>query len=104
AHDRRKLGDGSRAQVIAVGESARQNDGVKAGDVGRLVPDKVNRLLQDLVERIESVVVAIRSGEDDNTNFHRVATPWGTLIITGDAALRKWRFGNFSGDATCGRA
>src|SRR6476659_8368495 len=38
-HDRRKTGNGTGAQIVAVGKSAGQNDGVAASQVLRLVPD-----------------------------------------------------------------
>ena len=70
AHHRRKAGDGSGAQVIAIRKAAGQQDGVKAGNVLRLMPDEFRRLVQDFVDGVKSVVIAVRSGKDDNTNLH----------------------------------
>ena len=50
-HHRRKTGDGAGAQVVAVRESAGQNDGVEAGEVLRLVPDEFSGLVEDFAER-----------------------------------------------------
>src|SRR5713226_1003515 len=76
-HHRRKACDGSGAQIIAVREAARQNDGVAIREVLRLVPDKFDGLFQDVPEGIKRVVVAIGPGEDDDSKFHVVVTPWG---------------------------
>ena len=83
-HDRRKTGDGAGAEIIAIRKAAGQDDRIEAGEIFGLVPDEFDRLPQDAADGVESVVIAIGTGKDDNTNFHRLATPWGRNIIAGD--------------------
>jgi hypothetical protein len=83
AHHRRKSRDGAGAQIIAVGKSARKNDGVKAGEILRLVPDEIDGLCRTSPKRVKGVVIAIRSGKYDNTKFHRVPVSLERFIIAG---------------------
>jgi hypothetical protein len=36
---------------------------------------------------VECVVIAIGAGKYDNTDLHRLATPWGTVIIAGERGM-----------------
>src|SRR5882724_10875367 len=61
-----------------------QNNDVAIGQILRLVPDELDRLFQNVADGVKSVVIAIRSGKNDNSEFHRVVTPWsirGILIL-----------------------
>ena len=69
-HYRGKLGDGAGAQVIAVGKTAGNDDGVAVFEVMRLVPKECDRLLRDLLDGPICVVIAVRSGENDDAEFH----------------------------------
>src|SRR6202034_3136236 len=46
-HHRGKTRNSSRAQIIAEGKAAWENDGVQAGNIFGLVPDELNRLADD---------------------------------------------------------
>jgi len=50
-------------------------DGVAMADPCDLVPDELDRLFQNVADGVKSVVIAIRSGKNDDSEFHRV-TPW----------------------------
>src|SRR5882672_160354 len=75
AHHWRKPCDGPRAQVIAIGKPAGQNDGVKTSDSFGLMPEKFNRLMKDLAQGVVGVVVTVRAREHDHTEFHRASSP-----------------------------
>ncbi len=69
-HDLRELGDGSAAEVIAVGEAPGNDDGVEAGERGVLVPDEVGRGAGKVIESENAVLVAVRAWEADDGEFH----------------------------------
>ena len=58
-HDRRETGDGSAAEVVAVGEASRNDDGVEAGERGVLVPDEVGGGTGKVIESENAVLVAV---------------------------------------------
>src|SRR5580704_4321011 len=70
-HHRRETRNSAGAQIIAKGKPARKNDGVQAGNIFGLVPDKFNRLANDGANGMISVVVAIRTRELDYAELHR---------------------------------
>src|SRR5438132_7453204 len=76
-HHRRKPRDGAGAQIVAVGKSTGQNNGVAIGKILGLVPDKFDGLLQDITNGVKRVVVAIGPGENDDSKFHEVPAPCG---------------------------
>jgi hypothetical protein len=39
------------------------------------VPEQLDGLAQNLAQGVEGVVVAVRAGKDDDTEFHLVVTP-----------------------------
>jgi hypothetical protein len=50
-----------------------------------LMPDELNRLMENIAYGVERVVVAIGSGKDDDSKFHALAAPGdvaGTIILT----------------------
>src|SRR5436190_13354523 len=70
-----EAGDGPRAQVIAVGKAARQDDEVVALYVRLGVPDYIRLLAQHFAHRVEGVLVAVRARENDYSYFHFVWSP-----------------------------
>jgi hypothetical protein len=70
SHDGRKPRDRSRAQIIAEGETTGENDGVEGGYLLGLVPDEFDPLADDRIDRVIGIVIAVRSGELDNSKFH----------------------------------
>ncbi len=73
AHDLRHHGrearDGAGADVVAVGEAARQHDRVEAGQVGVPVPD-VLALEAEELRGADDVLLAVGAGEDDDAKSH----------------------------------
>jgi hypothetical protein len=69
-HDRRKLRDGSRAQVIAEGKSSGHDDRVAILQIVRFMPQKRRLLLEHVLDCPESIVVAVRSRKNDDPKFH----------------------------------
>src|SRR5260370_585200 len=83
-HHRRKARDGAGAQVVAVGESARQDDGVAIREIFRSVPDEFDGLFEDVSDGVKGVVVAVGPGKNNDSKFHAAAAPWclaGTPIL-----------------------
>src|ERR1700674_2832725 len=83
-HHRRKTRDGAGAQIIAVGKSAGKDDGVAIRQIFRLVPDKFDRLPQNVADGVKRVMIAIGPGKNYDSKFHAVAAPCrvaGTLIL-----------------------
>src|ERR1039458_958962 len=70
AHHRRKPGDGPAAEIIAVREAARQNDRIYVAQTRRIVPDIFRFLAEVGGDSVESVVVAIASGKNNDAKFH----------------------------------
>src|SRR6267378_1682250 len=64
AEYRRKAGDGPGPKIIAVAETARQDDRVRLLQVGIAVPDVIG-VRSGRPGRVERVRVAIRAGKDD---------------------------------------
>ena len=69
-HHRRELGDRSAAQVVAVGEAAGQDDSIDIAELLRVVPDEFRLLTEILRDGVQSVVIAIAAGKNDNAKFH----------------------------------
>src|SRR5580658_4328878 len=69
-HHRREFSDGASAQVIAEGKAAGNDDGIAVLQVMRLVPEECNRLLRNLLDGPIGIVIAIRSRENDDAEFH----------------------------------
>ena len=68
-HDRREPCDRAGAQVVAVREPARQNDDVGALQARLLVPDELGVLPEHVLGGVVRVVIAVRTGKDDDANF-----------------------------------
>ena len=69
-HHRREARDGAGAQVVAVREAAGQDDHVSAAERRVLVPDELGLLAEHVLRGVVGVVVAVRSGKDDDGEFH----------------------------------
>src|SRR5437016_3250949 len=83
-HYRRKPRDGASAEIVTVGKSTGQDDGVAIREIFRLVPDEFDRLLENVADGVKRVVVAIGPGKNDDSKFHAVAAPCsiaGTSIL-----------------------
>ena len=70
AHDRRMRGHRAGAQIIAIGEAARQHDQIHGRKLRLPMPDHHRLHARDLFERHRDVAVAIRSREYDDSAFH----------------------------------
>jgi hypothetical protein len=69
-HDRREFGKRSSAEVVAIGESAGQNDSVEAFDVCVLVPDVFHRFAEHGLNDVVAILFAIRTGENNDAELH----------------------------------
>ncbi len=69
-HHRRELRNRPGSQVIAVGESAGNDDGIAIFQIMRFVPEKTCRLFGDVLDGPVGIVVAVRPGKDDDSKFH----------------------------------
>ena len=65
-----KRASAPRAQVVAVGEAAGQDDAVDAVQRPVFVPERHRDLAEHLLERVEGVVVIERAGEGDDPRAH----------------------------------
>jgi hypothetical protein len=70
AHDGRKTRDGSGAEIVTVRKSTGKNYGVGAGEISGLMPDEFGLLAENVMRDVESVIITIGAGENDNTEFH----------------------------------
>jgi len=79
------------AEIVAVGKAAGQDDGVAIRQVLRLVPDKLDGLVQDVADGVKRVVIAIRAGKNDDSEFHRVGSPrsiqGNSILSTSDSVM-----------------
>src|SRR6185312_9300752 len=69
-HHRRKSRNRSRSQVITIREAAGDNDRVAVLQIVRFMPQKSYRLLNDMLDRPESIVVAVGTRENDDAKLH----------------------------------
>jgi hypothetical protein len=69
-HDGRKAGDGAGAEVIAVGKSAGDQDGIDSLEVVGVMPEKDDGLAGDFGNDVVCVVVAVGAGKNQNPEFH----------------------------------
>ena len=102
AHDRGMHRHGARAQVVAIGEAAGDDDQVHIVERGVLMPDRERRPPHRPAERLDHVAVPVRAREDDDGGFHTmslgvvvagypraIGTYLPFLIITVFSATRK---------------
>ena len=69
-HDRREVRDGTGAQVVAIGETAGDQDGIATFQVFGLMPEHGDRLVRNLLDDVVGVVVAVGAREDEDAEFH----------------------------------
>src|SRR5205807_9457814 len=69
-HDRRKAGQRSGAQVIAVRKTARNDHGIVTAQVSIAVPDEIDRLADVFRDHVIRIVIAVRTGKNYNAEFH----------------------------------
>ena len=74
AHHGREPGHRAGAQVVAVGETARQDHDVGAFQVGVLVPQILGILAEHVPGRVKRVLVAVAAGKHDDAEFHDQST------------------------------
>jgi hypothetical protein len=70
-HYRGKLRYRAGAQIVAEGEAARDDNRITILQVVGFVPQKSGWLPGNVVQSPIRVVIAVRSGEDDDAKFHR---------------------------------
>ncbi len=81
-HHRREAGDGAAAQIVAVGEAARQHDAVVLREVPLAMPDIVDLLPKDRVQDVVAVPITPRAGEHNYSEAHRQP-----FVVLGTASL-----------------
>ena len=92
-HDRRARRDRAAAQIIAVGEPARDHDEVGAGGQLRVgVPDHRWLHARHELERARHVALAIDAGKDEDGGFH--GFDMGATGISGNRLIRSPRCDN----------
>src|SRR4030042_1477156 len=65
-------GDGARPQIVPVGEPSREDDTIDALEVMVLVPEENGLLMDNILEDEKRVIIAVRTGEDNNTKLQRI--------------------------------
>ena len=69
-HHRRVRRDGAAPQIVAVGESAGQDDELTVAQILVLMPQEDRILVEDVLQDVVDVVVAVATGKDDDAAFH----------------------------------
>src|SRR3989441_623636 len=69
-HDRRKAGQRSGTQIIAIGKAARNDHGIVTAQLSIAVPDEIDRLAHVFRDHVIRVMVAVRSGKNYDTELH----------------------------------
>src|SRR5206468_6908490 len=69
-HDRREPRDRAGSQIIPVGKASWQHDHVRTLQRGFLVPDELGLLAEHMLRRVIGIVIAVRTGKDDDAEFH----------------------------------
>ena len=69
-HDWAEPRDGAGTQIVAVAETAREDDHIRAPQVMILVPHVRRLFAQDLSYCVIRVVIAVRAGESDDAELH----------------------------------
>jgi hypothetical protein len=73
-HHRREARQRAAAQVIAVGEAAREHHRVEPRRQPVLVPHVLRVGAADVLHHVVQVVVAVRAGEGDDADLHELFT------------------------------
>jgi hypothetical protein len=69
-HNGGKLGNGSAAQIIAVGKPPREDNGIYITKIVGVVPDEVRLLAEVPIHGEPRIVIAIAAGKNNNAKFH----------------------------------
>lgn len=69
-HDRRKPGNGPRAEIITIRKSARQQNNIHALQVVVFVPELYHILAQILADGVNQILIAVAAREGNDTEFH----------------------------------
>src|SRR2546428_4913863 len=70
-HDRSELRERAGPEVIAVCKSARDDHAVDALQIRVFVPQHFSFGAEDVARDVERVVIAVGTGENDDTEFHK---------------------------------
>ena len=70
-HHRREPGNRPGPQVVTIGESAGNHNGIKALQSFCLVPDVFRLRPHVVADRVETILITIRAGETEDSKFHR---------------------------------
>ncbi len=70
AHNGGKTGNGSRAQIIAVRETARQDNHIAIIQIMVLVPEIDHRLFQDILYNVITIIVTVGTGKSNHAKLH----------------------------------
>src|SRR3989442_4401051 len=87
-HDRRKAGQRSGTQVIAVRKTARNDHGIVTAQVSIAVPDKIDGLAHVFRDHVIRIVIAVRSGKNYDTELHFSISTQKSSMIGLDNTLR----------------
>ena len=68
-HEGGEPGDCARPQVIPISEPAREDDAIDGLEVAVFVPKINGFLIENILENEKSVMIAVRTGEDDDTEL-----------------------------------
>src|SRR5262249_47437013 len=75
-HHGRKPGDSAGPQVVAVCETARQDQGIIVSHLRIAVPDEVDGLSNYLADYVVGIVITVGAGEDHHPKFHTLIVPF----------------------------
>jgi hypothetical protein len=67
-HDRGKSRDGACAEVVPIGKTSGNHDGVQRRKAFRLVPDELRGSAESLRHHMMAVLVAVRAGKNDDAD------------------------------------
>src|SRR5579862_6747812 len=68
-------GNRPAAKVVAIGKAARHDDEIDLRDLAVAMPDHVGWMAHDGAERLGHVLLAVRSGKDDDGGLHVQDSP-----------------------------
>src|SRR5438128_10890623 len=81
-HNRGKTRDGTATQIIAVSKAARQDNGIKARQRSRFVPNIFRAQAVESIDGTKAILIAIRAGKLDDREFHlSMSEARGSLFV-----------------------
>jgi len=69
-HHRRKARDRAGAQIVAVRETAGNDDAIKRRQIVGVVPHELAAVTQNIGHDVKRVALAVGAGEDDDSEVH----------------------------------